>query len=145
MSRELSGEPFTKFNNDVNRRIFELVNGTDSVSDKIGGIMAIGSHLLSFILSSVVVITFARTVDPDQLIDIDGEDNTKISRFANYLRIVLPGTDPQVSELAAKALGNQDPPCLLAFCLSPGFLTNLWWWCDGGDILVVWESEITCL
>jgi len=42
----------------------------------------------------------------EQLIDIDGEDNTnKITRFANYLRIVLPGTDPQVSELAAKALG----------------------------------------
>ena len=42
----------------------------------------------------------------DQLIDIDGEDNTtKITRFANYLRIVLPGSDPQVSELAAKALG----------------------------------------
>lgn len=43
---------------------------------------------------------------PDELIDIDGEDNTtKITRFANYLRMVLPGVDPQVSVLAARALG----------------------------------------
>lgn len=83
VSRELSGENFTKFINDVNRRIFELVNSTD-YHEKIGGIMAI-----------------------DELIDIDGEDNTtKITRFANYLRIVLPGIDPQVSALAAKALGR---------------------------------------
>lgn len=43
----------------------------------------------------------------DELIDIDGEDNTtKITRFANYLRMVLPGLDPQVSVLAARALGT---------------------------------------
>ena len=43
----------------------------------------------------------------DKLIDFDGEDNTtKITRFANYLRIVLPGSDPQISVLASKALGN---------------------------------------
>lgn len=83
VSRELSGENFTKFINDVNRRIFELVNSND-YHEKIGGIMAI-----------------------DELIDIDGEDNTtKITRFANYLRIVLPGIDPQVSVLASKALGR---------------------------------------
>lgn len=43
----------------------------------------------------------------DKLIDFDGEDNTtKVTRFANYLRIVLPGSDPQIAILASKALGR---------------------------------------
>ncbi|KAI8836345.1 armadillo-type protein [Chytridium lagenaria] len=74
VSREISGDHFTKFMNDINRRIFDLINSSDT-SDKIGGIVAI-------------------------------ENTTKITRFANYLRIVLPGTDPQISVLAAKALGR---------------------------------------
>ncbi|KAJ3215347.1 phosphatidylinositol kinase- protein kinase tor1 [Dinochytrium kinnereticum] len=83
VSREISGDQFTKFMNDINRRIFDLINSSDT-SDKIGGIVAI-----------------------DNLIDFDGEENTtKITRFANYLRIVLPGNDPQISILAAKALGR---------------------------------------
>ncbi|KNC98625.1 uncharacterized protein SPPG_06307 [Spizellomyces punctatus DAOM BR117] len=83
VSREISGEAFTKFVNDVNRRIFELIHSNDN-NDKIGGILAI-----------------------DKLIDFDGEENTtKITRFANYLRIVLPGSDPQITILAAKALGR---------------------------------------
>ncbi|KXS11006.1 FAT-domain-containing protein [Gonapodya prolifera JEL478] len=83
VSRELSGENFTRFMNDVNRRIFELVHSQDN-EEKIGGIIAI-----------------------DKLIDFDGEENTvKITRFANYLRIVLPGSDPQTMVLASKALGR---------------------------------------
>ncbi|KAI9000239.1 armadillo-type protein [Gaertneriomyces semiglobifer] len=83
VSREVSGEAFAKFINDVNKRIFELIHSNDS-SDKIGGILAI-----------------------DKLIDFDGEENTtKTTRFANYLRIVLPGHDPQITLLAAKALGR---------------------------------------
>jgi serine/threonine-protein kinase mTOR len=35
-----------------------------------------------------------------------GEDTTKVTRFANYLRIVLPGQDTQITLLAAKALGK---------------------------------------
>src|SRR4051812_8442671 len=43
----------------------------------------------------------------DKLIDFDGEENTvKITRFANYLRIALPGSDPQTMVLASKALGR---------------------------------------
>ena len=41
VSREVSGETFSKFMNDVNRRIFELIQSND-VYDKIGGILAIG-------------------------------------------------------------------------------------------------------
>lgn len=40
-SRERSGESFTRFINDVNKRIFDLVSSSD-VSEKLGGIMAIG-------------------------------------------------------------------------------------------------------
>ncbi|TPX38402.1 hypothetical protein SeMB42_g06762 [Synchytrium endobioticum] len=87
VSREVSGETFSKFMNDVNRRIFELIQSND-LHDKIGGILAI-----------------------DSLIDFEGEDNTtKITRFANYLRLVLPGTDPQIAVLAAKALGRLAQP-----------------------------------
>ncbi|KAI9341262.1 armadillo-type protein [Zopfochytrium polystomum] len=83
VARETSGEVFSRFMNDVNRRIFELIHSSDT-SDKIGGIYAI-----------------------DKLIDFDGEENTtKVTRFANYLRIVLPGSDPQVTVLAAKTLGR---------------------------------------
>ncbi|ORY05502.1 FAT-domain-containing protein [Neocallimastix californiae] len=83
VSREISGENFTKFINDVNRRIFALIQSNDN-DEKIGGILAI-----------------------DSLIDFDGEENTtKITRFANYLRFVLPGNDLQTMVLASKALGR---------------------------------------
>ncbi|KAI9026899.1 armadillo-type protein [Hyaloraphidium curvatum] len=83
VSREISGDSFTRFMNDVNRKIYELVHSTNS-EDKISGIYAI-----------------------DALIDFDGEDNnTKVTRFANYLRLVLPGSDGPTMVLAAKSLGR---------------------------------------
>lgn len=83
-AREVSVETFTKFSNDLNKRIFELIH-SPTVDDKIGAILAI-----------------------DKLIDLDsGEENTnKIMRFANYLRILLPGVEPQITLLASKALGH---------------------------------------
>lgn len=81
--RELSGEGITKFMNDVNRRIFELVHSQDS-HEKMGGILAI-----------------------DRLVELESEENTtKITRFANYLRNALPGSDPTIMALAARALGH---------------------------------------
>ncbi|KAK9480797.1 armadillo-type protein [Lipomyces japonicus] len=82
--RELPIDQFSRFNNDVNRRIFELIHSTDTY-DKLGGIAAI-----------------------DKLIDFDGteENATKISRFANYLRIIIPSNDVEAMRLAAKALGR---------------------------------------
>ncbi|KAJ3030013.1 UNVERIFIED_CONTAM: phosphatidylinositol kinase- protein kinase tor1, partial [Siphonaria sp. JEL0065] len=72
---------------DVNKRIFELIHSQD-INCKMAGILII-----------------------DSLIDFQGEENTiKITRFANYLRIVLPGSDPQISILAAKALGRLAQP-----------------------------------
>ena len=77
-----SSEASTKFMNSINRKIFALLNSHE-VHERIGGILAI-----------------------DRLLDVEGEENTtKITRFANYLRIVLPNPDPTVMALAAKALG----------------------------------------
>ncbi|KTW30812.1 hypothetical protein T552_00524 [Pneumocystis carinii B80] len=86
-SREMQRDAFISFNNDINRRIYELVHSNDSYER----------------LSGVIVI--------DKLIDYDGEENTvKITRFANYLRIVLPGNDTQIMILASKALGRLAVP-----------------------------------
>ena len=79
-SRDLSTEQFTRLNNDINRRIFELCSSSD---DKLGGIMAI-----------------------EALIDLNAEENTKLTRFANYLRLVLPSNDVPTMIAASKALGN---------------------------------------
>eukprot|EP00842_Homolaphlyctis_polyrhiza_P006138 jgi/Hompol1/6525/HPOL_002279-RA len=87
-AREISAEGFVKFNNELYRRIFELVMSPDS-SDRLGGIIAI-----------------------DRLIDFESseENTTKVTRFANYLRNVLPGSDPQIAILASKALGRLANP-----------------------------------
>lgn len=67
----------------LNNKLFELINGSDA--DKLAAIFAI-----------------------DELIAEPMPDNeTKIVRFANYLRVVPPSTtDPNTLRLAAKALGH---------------------------------------
>ncbi|KAI8925792.1 armadillo-type protein [Entophlyctis helioformis] len=83
-AREISGEAFAKFSSEVYKRIFELITSPDN-NEKLGGVTAI-----------------------DRLIDLEsGEENTtKLTRFANYLRNVLPGPDPQITILTARALGR---------------------------------------
>ncbi|KAF2071336.1 hypothetical protein CYY_007349 [Polysphondylium violaceum] len=82
-SREMTNESFSKFMQDVNNLIFELVN-SNGIPEKIGGIMAI-----------------------DELIDVDYDENaTKITRLANYLRIGLQSNDFTVMLMASRALGR---------------------------------------
>ncbi|EFA77745.1 protein kinase [Heterostelium album PN500] len=82
-SREMSNENFTKFMQDVNVIIFELVN-SNGIAEKIGGILAI-----------------------DELIDVDYDENAaKITKLANYLRIALSTNDQTVMQMASKALGR---------------------------------------
>jgi hypothetical protein len=38
-------------------------------------------------------------------LDSGEENTTKVARFANYLRILLPGVEPQITVLAAQTLG----------------------------------------
>ncbi|XP_071805479.1 serine/threonine-protein kinase mTOR-like isoform X2 [Asterias amurensis] len=80
--REMSQDERTSFMDELNHHIFELVSSQD-VNEKKGGIMAIVS-----------------------LISIDSDNANRITRFANYLRILLPSNDVAVMEMAAKAIGR---------------------------------------
>lgn len=40
------------------------------------------------------------------LIGVEGGNSTRIGRFANYLRNLLPSSDPVVMEMASKAIGR---------------------------------------
>ncbi|XP_071482072.1 serine/threonine-protein kinase mTOR-like [Diadema antillarum] len=80
--REVSADERTSFMDELNHHIFELVSSQD-VNEKKGGILAIVS-----------------------LIGIDGDNATRIFRFANYLRNLLPSNDVVVMEMAAKAIGH---------------------------------------
>lgn len=80
--REVSQEDATSFYDELNHFIFEFVSSSD-VSERKGGILAIVS-----------------------LIGVEGGNATRISRFANYLRNLLPSSDPVVMEMASKAMGR---------------------------------------
>ncbi|ELU01654.1 hypothetical protein CAPTEDRAFT_155489 [Capitella teleta] len=81
--REVSLDDLTSFMDEFNHQIFEMVSSSD-VNEKKGGILAIVS-----------------------LIGVDvGNTSTRISRFANYLRKLLPSNDYNVMELAAHAVGR---------------------------------------
>ncbi|XP_013778468.1 serine/threonine-protein kinase mTOR-like [Limulus polyphemus] len=80
---EMCVEDVQGFMDFFNHHIFEMVSSSDS-NDKKGGILAIVSLL------GVNV----------------GNTSTRISRFANYLRNLLPSNDIGVMELAAYAVGR---------------------------------------
>ncbi|KAF2977438.1 hypothetical protein EK904_000949, partial [Melospiza melodia maxima] len=80
--REMSQEESTRFYDQLNHHIFELVSSSDA-NERKGGILAIAS-----------------------LIGVEGGNATRIGRFANYLRNLLPSNDPVVMEMASKAIGR---------------------------------------
>ncbi|XP_033015388.1 serine/threonine-protein kinase mTOR isoform X1 [Lacerta agilis] len=80
--REMSQEESTRFYDQLNHHIFELVSSSDA-NERKGGILAIAS-----------------------LIGVEGGNVTRIGRFANYLRNLLPSNDPVVMEMASKAIGR---------------------------------------
>ncbi|XP_060066726.1 serine/threonine-protein kinase mTOR-like [Ylistrum balloti] len=80
--REMQLEEHTSFMDEFNHHIFEMVSSSD-LNERKGGILAIVS-----------------------LIAVDvGNMSTRISRFANYLRNLLPSSDVSAMEMAAKAVG----------------------------------------
>ncbi|XP_041377661.1 serine/threonine-protein kinase mTOR-like isoform X2 [Gigantopelta aegis] len=80
--REMPVEEHTAFMDEFNHHIFEMVSSTE-LNERKGGILAIVS-----------------------LIGVDvGNTSTRMSRFANYLRNLLPSNDVGVMEMAAKAVG----------------------------------------
>eukprot|EP00794_Sanderia_malayensis_P007416 gene7416-8236_t len=80
--REATVDQFPQLMDDLIHGIFVLVQSSDS-NDKKGGILAIVS-----------------------LIGVDGGNATRTSRFANYLRNMLPCNDVSVMVMRAKAVGK---------------------------------------
>lgn len=83
-AREVSPEQFTRYNNEINNKIFELIHGSDP-SENIGGILAV-----------------------DTLIDFFGGEDlpSQTSRLANYLRFLIPSQDVEIMKMAARTLGK---------------------------------------
>ncbi|XP_018572076.1 serine/threonine-protein kinase Tor [Anoplophora glabripennis] len=81
--REATPDEINTFLEEFNHHIFEMVSSND-VNEKKGGILAI----LCLIGTDV------------------GNMTNRISRFANYLRNLLPSSDVGVMELVAKAMGH---------------------------------------
>src|SRR2546423_13567572 len=69
-SRDLPVEQYTRLSNEINKRIFELCSNPGE--GQRAGILAI-----------------------DALIDLNADENTQLTRFANYLRFLLPSNDVQ--------------------------------------------------
>ncbi|UYV65261.1 MTOR [Cordylochernes scorpioides] len=81
--REMSMENFNLFMDNFNTLILEMVSSSD-LNEKKGGILAIMN-----------------------LIGVElGNHTQRVSRFANYLRNLLPSNDPAVMELTAHAVGR---------------------------------------
>lgn len=81
--REATADEINTFLDEFNHHIFEMVNSND-INEKKGGILAIVC-----------------------LIGTDvGNMTSRISRFANYLRNLLPSNDVVIMELVAKAMGH---------------------------------------
>lgn len=97
--REMPQEEVSAFLDDFNHHILEMVSGSD-VNEKKGGILAIGMLMsLKKILQIIPVL--------ECLIAFDvGSTNTRITRFINYLRNLLPSNDVGVMELAARTVGK---------------------------------------
>ncbi|XP_013189748.2 serine/threonine-protein kinase mTOR [Amyelois transitella] len=81
--REVPQEELTLFLDEFNHQIFEMVSSND-VHEKKGGVLAI-------------VCLIGGDCDTTK---------TRITRFANYLRNLLPSSDVGVMELAAKTVGR---------------------------------------
>nr|ALE20544.1 mTOR [Leptinotarsa decemlineata] len=81
--REATADEINSFLDECNHHIFDMVSSSD-INEKKGGILAIVC-----------------------LIGADvGNMTSRISRFANYLRNLLPSNDVGVMELTAKAMGQ---------------------------------------
>ena len=82
-ARQMSGEAFSAFIKKLNSCIFELVKSADP-NEKLGGIYAM-----------------------DALVDVECEESsTFITRFANYLRQLLPCNDVGTMIMASAVLGH---------------------------------------
>lgn len=86
----------------INRRLFDLIHSNNS-TDKLGGIVAIGTCTASLLLFILIRCK-------DHLMDIDQEETIEsrrnLFRFYNYLATLLPNPDLNVMVAASKSLGK---------------------------------------
>lgn len=90
IARDLTGEQFNRYNNEINKTIFDLLQSKDA-AQTLGGIAALNA-----------------------LIDFDsgvGEENaTKTARFLNYLSSFILSNDLKIMKEATKTLGKLATP-----------------------------------
>lgn len=90
ISRDLTPEHFNRYNNEINRTIFDLLQSKDTLQT-LGGIAALNA-----------------------LIDVDsgvGEENaTKTARFSNYLSSLILLNDLNIMKQATRTLGKLATP-----------------------------------
>lgn len=90
IARDLTPEQFNRYNNEINRTIFDLLQSKDTVQT-LGGIAALNA-----------------------LIDFDsgvGEESaTKTARFSNYLSLLILSNDINIMKQATKTLGKLATP-----------------------------------
>lgn len=90
IARDLTPEQFNKYNNEINKTIFDFLQSKDTVQT-LGGIAALNA-----------------------LIDFDsgvGEENaTKTARFSNYLSSLILSNDLTIMKQATKTLGKLATP-----------------------------------
>lgn len=79
---EVPAEQFTRYSNDINKRIFELLRNNDA-NVRLGGVIAV-----------------------DELIGAETGEEAAVTRYANYLRSVVITPDLEVLRAAASALGK---------------------------------------
>lgn len=82
MAPEIPAEQLTRYSNDINKRIFELLRNGDA-SIRLGGVLAV-----------------------DELIGADTGEEAAVTRYANYLRSVVITPDLDVLRAASSALGK---------------------------------------
>lgn len=104
--RELPAESYSKALDGMNQNIFSLISSQE-VHEKKGGILAIGKkpQMYSVYITCLLLWNNTHVVS---LVGLEGGGNvTKLGRYANYLRSILPHPDVTLTEMTAKAIGEE--------------------------------------
>lgn len=102
--REMPPEELALFLDDFNHHIFDMVSSSDATEKK-GGVLAISEFVLNITIISTIMITFTPIFSIECLISADIVNTaSRIPRYSNILRNLLPSNDVSVMEIAAKTL-----------------------------------------
>lgn len=90
LARDLSSEQFNRYNNEINKSIFDLLHSKET-AEILGGIAALNS-LIDFDLG------------------VGEESATKTARFSTYLSLHIPSNDLKIMKQATQTLGRLATP-----------------------------------